>query len=77
MEMATENELIRLAGEAATAKGVALGRLAARILALQTADKFRLAAMLLDVGCPGLSETVGKRACDEIQIAVLLRGHSE
>lgn len=71
MEMASEQELKRLASIATTAKGAALGRLADRILSLQTADKFRLAALLLDSSNPNLAETVGKRACDEIQLSSL------
>jgi hypothetical protein len=67
MEMATEKTLQRMVTQATTKTD--LPALAARTLALQTADKFRLAAMLLDKGIPDLAETVGRRACDELELA--------
>jgi hypothetical protein len=45
--------------------------LAEKVLALQTSDKFRLAAELLDVGKVAMAEAVGVRACQEIQLAQL------
>lgn len=74
--MATPAELNRLAEEARTLKGAALGQLAVKVLELQTADKLRLAASLLDMNCVDLAETIGRRACDEIQLAKLLAGEA-
>lgn len=57
---------------AAAHAGENLAKLAGKVLQLQTADKFRLAASLLDLGMVGLAETVGKRATQEIELARLL-----
>lgn len=57
---------------AAAHAGEKLHLLAGKVLQLQTADKFRLAAALLDLGMVGLAETVGKRAGQEIELARLL-----
>lgn len=57
---------------AAAHAGEKLHSLAGKVLQLQTADKFRLAAALLDLGMVGLAETVGKRAGQEIELARLL-----
>jgi len=46
--------------------------LAMRVLDLQTADKFRLAAMLLDQNLVSLAVHVGKRALQEIELATAL-----
>jgi hypothetical protein len=43
-----------------------------QVLTLQTADKFRLAAMLLDQNKHQLAEVVGERACQEIRLCTLL-----
>ena len=65
MKMATETALKALARKP--------GKLAAEhVLALQTADKFRLAAMLLDLNKWQLAAAVGTRACQEIELAHLL-----
>jgi len=56
---------------AAAHAGKSLAKLAGKVLQLQTADKFRLAASLLDLGMVGLAETVGKRATQEIELALL------
>jgi len=69
MEMASDKTLHRLVKQASTKTD--LPALAEKTLALQTADKFRFAAMLLDVGKPDLAETIGTRACQEIQLAKL------
>jgi hypothetical protein len=45
--------------------------IAAQVLQLQTSDKFRLAAELLDLGKPEVAEAVGTRACQEIQLSQL------
>jgi hypothetical protein len=73
MEMASEQTIRRLAAQAAKGKGKGgdLGALADRVLALQTSDKFRLVALLLDAGLPDLGQTVAQRAIDEIQISAL------
>ena len=57
---------------AAAHAGENLAKLAGKVLQLQTADKFRLAASLLDLGMVNLAETVGKRATQEIELARLL-----
>jgi hypothetical protein len=72
MEMASEKTLRQLTERAV--KRTKLDELADKTLELQTADKFRLAAMLLDAGIPDLAGTVGKRAVDEIEISKLLAG---
>ena len=70
MEMATRKALTRLLDAVKNRKD--LDVLADMVLVLQTADKFRLAAMMLDEGIPDLAATVGKRACDEIRLSALL-----
>lgn len=45
--------------------------IAARVLELPTSDKFRLAAMLLELNRADLAEAIGTRACQEIQLAQL------
>jgi hypothetical protein len=70
MEMATEKTLKRLRHHATTKTD--LPALAAQTLALQTADKFRLAAMLLDVGMSDLAAPIGERACHELELSKLL-----
>jgi hypothetical protein len=67
MKMESEDTLRKLAMQAATKPEA----LAERVLSLQTADKFRLAGLLLDAGMPRLAEAVGVRACQEIQRAML------
>lgn len=57
---------------AAAYRGENLHLLAGKVLQLQTADKFRLAASLLDLGQVNLAVTVGRRALDEIELARLL-----
>jgi hypothetical protein len=75
MDMATEKTLKGLLQQATTKSD--LPALAEKTLALQTSDKFRLAAMLLDVGIPDLAETIGTRACQELQLATLfMKRHS-
>lgn len=69
MDMASAKTLQQLAQQAR--RKTDLPALAEKTLALQTADKFRLAAMLLDAGIPDLAETIGTRACQEIQLANL------
>jgi hypothetical protein len=71
MEMATDKTLQRMVTQATTKTD--LPALAARTLALQTADKFRLAALLLDAGIPDLAETIGTRACQELQLSKLFK----
>jgi hypothetical protein len=71
MEMATDKTLQRMVTQATTKTD--LPALAARTLALQTADKFRLAAQLLDAGIPDLAETIGTRACQELQLSKLFK----
>lgn len=65
MEYLTPDAIKKLASASNVAE------IAERVLALQTSDKFRLAAALLDVGRPDLAEVVGMRACQEIQLAQL------
>jgi len=48
--------------------------LAEDVLALQTSDKFRLAAELLDLGDHDMAAAVGTRACQEIFLATLFGG---
>ena len=67
MRMATSKALTDLAARASTSPEAC----ADAVLSLQTADKFRLAALLLDAGNHVLAETVGTRACQEIQLAKL------
>ena len=69
MKMATEAELKTLA-----ATRTDMTSLAGKVLSLQTADKFRLAALLLDQNKWQLAKTVGTRACQEIELAELLSG---
>lgn len=47
---------------------------AEQVLQLQTSDKFRLAAEILDLGKPDIAEAVGKRACQEIELSKLFAG---
>ena len=70
MNMASEITLRKIAEHAE--KGTRLDVLAKMTLELQTADKFRLAAMLLDANNYKLARAVGTRACQEIQLAQLL-----
>jgi hypothetical protein len=65
MEYETQQAIDAMAKETNTAA------LARRVLNLQTSDKFRLAAALLDLGKAGTAEAVGTRACQEIQLANL------
>lgn len=65
MEYLTPAQIEKLANEPR------VPALAEKVLKLQTSDKFRLAAALLDLGKPDLAETVGTRACQEIQLAKL------
>ena len=44
---------------------------AEQVLQLQTSDKFRLAAEILDLGKPDVAEAVGMRAVQEIQLSKL------
>lgn len=53
-------------------RGDKLHLLAGKVLRLQTADKFRLAASLLDLGQVALAESVATRASQEIELARLL-----
>jgi hypothetical protein len=62
---------------AAAYAGEKLHLLAGKVLRLQTADKFRLAASLLDLGEVGLAATVGKRALDEIELAQMFSKPTE
>lgn len=47
-----------------------------QVLQLQTSDKFRLAAEILDLGKPDVAEAVGMRACQEIQLSKLFTDKS-
>lgn len=69
MKMATDKALRDIATQAQ--KRTDLPALAQKVLELQTADKFRLAGMLLDAGLPDQAEAVGTRACQEIQLSAL------
>ncbi len=62
---------------AAAHAGEKLHLLAGKVLQLQTADKFRLTAALLDLGYVDLAVSVGKRALDEIELARLFGKPSE
>ena len=68
MEYLTSKEIEKIASEP---KWPAL---AEKVLELQTSDKFRLAAALLDKGQVALAETIATRACQEIQLAQLFGG---
>jgi hypothetical protein len=57
---------------AAAHAGEKLHLLAGKVLQLQTADKFRLTAALLDLGMVGLAISIGTRALQEIELARLL-----
>lgn len=70
MEMASEKTLRALTTQAG--KGTHLEELARKTLDLQVADKFRLAAMLLDQNIVELAETVATRALQEIELAQFL-----
>jgi hypothetical protein len=70
MEMASESTLRQFAQQAANRTN--LEELAAKTLSLQIADKFRLAAMLLDQNIPQLAETIARRAVQELELARLL-----
>lgn len=65
MTYETPQAIKRMAGETNCAA------LAQRVLGLQTSDKFRLAAELVDAGKASTAEAVGTRACQEIQLAYL------
>lgn len=67
MDMVGETTLRRLVAKASGRS--TLPELQSAILNLQTADKFRLAGMLLDAGHDTLAAVVGKRATDEIDLA--------
>lgn len=56
---------------AAAHAGKKLHLLAGKVLQLQTADKFRLAASLLDLGMVDLAVPIGTRALQEIELARL------
>ena len=56
---------------AAAHKGEKLHLLADKVLGLQTADKLRLAASLLDLGMVDLAVTVGTRGLQEIELSRL------
>jgi len=56
---------------AAAYAGKKLHLLAGKVLQLQTADKFRLAAALLDLGMVDLAVSIGARALQEIELARL------
>jgi len=64
-------QAVARAGTAASGVGK-MTALADRILQLQSADKFRLAGMLLDAGHVQLASAVGNRACQELRLAALL-----
>lgn len=68
MTYATDATLQKMAESAQTTNAAAM---ATRVLELQTSDKFRLAALLLDLNKANMAEAVGTRACQEIQLAVL------
>lgn len=64
MEMATEARLKELASAVETNND--MQAVVDEIWSLQTADKYRLAAMLLDKGLPRLAATIGRRATAEV-----------
>lgn len=68
MTYVSEAKLQKMAESAQTANAAALAH---KVLELQTSDKFRLAALLLDLNKANMAEAVGTRACQEIQLAVL------
>ena len=56
---------------AAAHAGEKLHLMAGKVLELQTSDKFRLTASLLDLGMVDLAVAVGTRALQEIELARL------
>jgi hypothetical protein len=70
MDMKSDAALRALAAKAAKTPDA----LADRVLQLQTADKFRLAGLLLNAGRPELAVAVGTRACQELELAMLFPG---
>jgi hypothetical protein len=72
MRFETEANLRKLADNARPdVKGLAL-----KALELQTADKFRLAALLLDRNEAEMAEAIGTRACQELQLVLLFEKKS-
>lgn len=68
MTYESDASLRKMAESAQTSNAATLAH---RVLELQTSDKFRLAAMLLDLNKANMAEAVGTRACQEITLALL------
>jgi hypothetical protein len=56
---------------AAVTRGESISKLAAKVLQLQTADKFRLAGELLAFGHVNVAKAIAERAVQEIELAEL------